>query len=113
MKSPPRIPSATSLAARSRTSRAPTLVVSNSNARPFSYYLHEARAMLREHGSVKLEGVGAATQHALVVSEVLSQRGIGKVTAVRTGTLDSPRGASERGDEHAAKIEVTIHGLAM
>ena len=38
--------------------------------------------MLRNHGSVKLSGVGGAMQHAIVVSEVLSARGLGRV-AVR------------------------------
>lgn len=107
MKSPPRSPASAS--ALARRARAPTLVVSNSTARPFSYYLNEAKSLLRAHGAVKLEGVGAATQHALVVSEVLAQRGIGRVAAVRTGTLETSE-ASGRGDEHAAKIEVTIDG---
>lgn len=102
MKSPTRPPVPSRHAIRTK---APTLVVSNSNARPFTYYLNEASSMLRNHGSVKLSGVGAATQHALVVSEVLAARGIGRVTEVRTSSLD--KGETT---EHEAKIEVTIGG---
>jgi hypothetical protein len=78
-------------------------VVSNAESfKPFEYYLTRAREMVRTHGSVTLSGVGSATQHALVVSEVLRARGVGKVTAVRTSTLKSGE------SEHEAKIEVTV-----
>ena len=103
MKSPPKLPT---LQRASTSAKVPTLVVSNSNAKPFARYLSEAQTMLRTHGRVRLSGVGNATQHALVVSEVLSARGIGRVTAVRTGTVAK----EELADEHAAKIEVTING---
>jgi hypothetical protein len=102
MKSPPRSPTP----ARGARLRSPTLVVSNLNVRPFTYYLSQAQSMLRNHGSVKLSGVGGAMQHALVVSEVLSARGLGRVAAVRTSTL---AGAEEDSSpEHSAKIEVTF-----
>jgi hypothetical protein len=104
MKSPPKLPSLHR--ASSANAKVPTLVVSNSNAKPFAHYLSEAQTMLQKHGHVRLSGVGNATQHALVVSEVLAARGIGRVTAVRTGRV----GAAALADEHAAKIEVTMNG---
>ena len=101
MKSPPRSPAP----ARGARLRSPTLVVSNLSVRPFTYYLSQAQSMLRNHGSVKLSGVGGAMQHAIVVSEVLSARGLGRVAAVRTSTLAGVEGDSP---EHAAQIEVTF-----
>ena len=108
MKSPPR-------PVLSRThARDATLVVSNSKARDFSYYLTQAKALLRAHGVVKLSGVGAATQHALVVSEVLEARGEANVKHVETSTL---RYDVEEDDEaawtHGAKVEVTLEAAAL
>ena len=101
MKSSPRSPAPV----RGARLRSPTLVVSNLSVRPFTYYLSQAQSMLRNHGSVKLSGVGGAMQHAIVVSEVLSARGLGRVAAVRTSTL---AGVEEDSPEHSAKIEVTF-----
>ena len=107
MKSPPELPT---LRRASAGAKVPTLVVSNSNAKPFARVLSEAQTMLRTHGGVRLSGVGNATQHALVVSEVLRARGIGRVTAVRTGTVKTRSTEEALADEHAVKIEVTIDG---
>jgi hypothetical protein len=103
MQSPPR-----PVLSRTRA-RDATLVVSNSKARDFTYYLTQAEALLRAHGAVKLSGVGAATQHALVVSEVLEARGRARVKHVETSTLRVDVEADDEDAwEHGAKVEVVL-----